>query len=260
MKNIFKSKNFKPLKNMCPQGFSADILDMLDKYLDKDFELWEFERRAQARRRYNNTLKLDPYRLKILLFYESVMFRMKYKPKIYNILINERKKDMAKKRLRAHEPDSLTAKQQKQHPVKKIDVQSRIDEVQENIEINHSINDFYENIQSETEEQYIIKANSTTTHDDNDGYIQKNISSSKHQKEKTESNKSYMTIISWIYYTILVAIIFNFIIRSGIKSIFNVKLLSLITIVFLIPDVILPFIYNHMLVPTYLSITNFVSK
>ena len=89
----------------------------------------------------------------------------------------------------------LAAKQQKHYPVKKIDVQSRIDEVQENIEINHSINDFYENIQSETEEQYIIKANSTTTHDDNDGYIQKNISSSN-IKKKRQNRTIYMTIIS----------------------------------------------------------------
>ena len=59
------------MKKMCPQSFSVDVLDMLNNYLDTDFERWEEERRERARMNYFETIQLDPYRLKILLFYEN---------------------------------------------------------------------------------------------------------------------------------------------------------------------------------------------
>ena len=128
MKNIFSSKNFKPMKNMCPQSFSADALDMLNLYLDIDFERWEEERRERARMNYFETINLDSTRLQTLLFYENVLFRMKYNDKVYEILLNERKKDMALKKINNHVSDKLTAKEHKKHPMKKIDIQARINE------------------------------------------------------------------------------------------------------------------------------------
>ena len=260
MKNIFSDKNFKPLKNMCPQSFSVDVLDMLNKYLDTDFERWEEERRERARRSYVETVKLDPYRLKILLFYENALFRMKYDDKVYELLLNERKKDMAIKKINEHVSDKLTAKEHKKHPIKKIDIQSRIDEVRDSIDINNSINDLFNNIKQETEEQNDIHQKSSNQGDDNEGYIQKNISSSKYQKQKTESNKLYVSIVSWIYYSIVIAIFFNYIIQMGIKSIFSIKILSIMTIVLLIPDIILPYVYNHMIIPIYFNVMNMITK
>ena len=260
MKNIFKSKNFKPMKNMCPQSFSGDMLKLLKSYLNLNFLRWEELRKERIRKSYHQTLKLDPYRLKIMLFYENILFRMKYNNKVYNLLINERKKDLATKKLNEHVPDSLTAEQHKEHPVKKLDIQSRINEVQENIEINNSVNNLLKNIESETEEQYNLHNKTSNIGDDNEGYIQKNISSSKYQKQKTETNKSYMTIISWLYYIFVVAIIFNFIIQDGIKSIFSLRISFILIFVLLMPDVILPFTYNHLIIPTYLNITNLMSK
>lgn len=229
---------------------SSSLLGTLRKYMKFGstftYDNWSKHKERIARDNYLGHVASDKNKLPILLFYEKLVFGKKYPKGIYDELKNRRQRQLHRHSIKQSVGRRSYENQDNNEDIS-FDIDEELKDIQKSVKLNNELRKSLANMTHMN-----ISTSSEST--ENKENLETNLEKSKFIKSKNDDISKYTKFLSYIYtITIFIFILTSFL-ENGTQSLtYHNGFLYIFLL--LIPDYILPFLFNNIIVPIYFKLT-----